>query len=585
MKKLLLLLLCLAMLLSCAACGEEEEDAKEVGAEVPVYLSTPIVNFDPAFAYTDEATTQVLRLLYMGLTVLDDNGKVKPGLAKEWKIVEDEEENIYALEFTLKKNACWSDGTAVTSTDFVYAWTRLLEPTFTSEAASLLFDISNARAYKNCEITSQFEIGIIPLETDVLRVEFDKRIDYDQFLLNCTALALSPVSEDYVIIHNDWASNPTLVSTCGPFTVRRFKQGERLILERNSYYLRGERDDADKYVRPKSIVVDLSLTAQEQLQKFEDGSIVFMGYIPLDSRSAYAEDKRLEVTDTLTTHTYYFNVDKAPFDDVNVRTALSLAISRTEIANQLVFAKAAEGFLPDKAWNTSRKNSFREEGTALFSGDANLTKAKELINAANLTAQEKKITITIRPNEVDQKVASIIKTEWEKLGFSVTIKERGTASWKAGAAGNATDYDLIRDYFRQDFYAKDFDVIAIDQTMLTPDPMSLLASYAKDFCGVAIPEITVGEYNTAHITGYHNPQYDDLIEQAYATENDKERALILHKAEEKLAADMPAMPVFVYQNAYLISKDLKKISYDYAGVYNFIDLKLKDFEKYLTTEE
>ncbi len=585
MKKLLLLLLCLAMLLSCAACGEEEEEEEEVGAEVPVYLSTPIVNFDPALAYTDEATTQVLRLLYTGLTVLDDNGKVQPGLASEWKIVEDEEKNIYALEFTLKKNVCWSDGTAVTSTDFVYAWTRLLEPTFTSEAASLLFDISNARAYKNCEITSQFEIGIIPLETDVLRVEFDEQIDYDQFLLNCTALALVPVSEDYVTIHNDWASNPTLVSSCGPFTVRRFKQGERLILERNTYYLRSERDAEDKYVRPKSIVIDLSLTAQEQLQQFENGSIVFMGYIPVDSRGDYVDDKRLEVTDTLTTHTYYFNVDKAPFDDVNVRTALSLAISRTEIANQLIFAKAAQGFLPELAWNTSRKNSFREEGTALFSGDADLTKAKELINAANLTAQEKKITITIRPNEVDQKVASIIKTEWEKLGFSVTIKERGTASWRAGSSGNSTDYDLIHDYFREDYYAKNFDVIAVDQTMLTPDPMSLLATYAKDFCGVAVDEITVGEYNTAHITGYYNPQYDDLIEQAYAADNAKERAIILHKAEEKLAADMPAMPVFVYQNAYLISKDLKKIAYDYAGVYNFTDLKLKDFEKYLTTEE
>ncbi len=590
MKKLLMLLLCLAMILSCVACGGsdadgKEEEEKEVGAEVPVYLSTPIVNFDPAFAYTDEATTQVLSLLYMGLTVLDENGKVKPGLAEEWEIIENEEENEYAIEFTLKENVGWSDGTAVTSTDFVYAWTRLLDPTFTSEAAALLFDISNARAYKNCDISSQFEIGIIPLETDILRVEFDEPIDYDRFLVNCSALALAPVAEDYVIIHEDWATNPTLITTCGPFTVRRFKAGENLILERNTYYLRGERDASDKYVRPKSIIIDLSLSAQEQLQKFEDDAIVFMGYIPLDSRSEYQDDKRLELKDTLTTHTYYFNTEKAPFDNVNVRTALSLAISRTDIATQVVFAKAAEGFLPEKAWNTSRKNSFREEGTALISGDANLAKAQELINAANLSGEDKKIDLVIRPNEVDQKVASIVKTAWESLGFQVNIVEKGTSRWAAGTNGNKTDYDLVRDSFREAYYAKEFDVIAIDQTMLTPDPMSLLQTYAMDFCGVAVKDIVTGEYQTAHMTGYHSPAYDDLIEQAYVAESDKERAILLHKAEEKLVADMPAMPIFVYQNAYLIDKDLKKINYDYAGTYNFIKLKLKNFEDYLTTEE
>lgn len=588
MKKLLLLLLCTTMILSCVACGSEEDKDKkkeEIGAEIPVYLSTPIYNFDPAYAYTDEATTQVLSLLYMGLTTLSEDGKVKPGLAKEWKIIKNSKKNEYAIEFTLQKNARWSDGTAITSTDFVYSWTRLLDPEFTSEAAALLYDIHNARAYKNCDISSQFDIGIIPLETNILRVEFDREIDFDRFLVNCASLSLAPVYEDYVIIHKDWATNPTLLVTCGPFMVRAFKSGVRLVLDRNQYYLRGERDASDKYVRPKTLIIDLSLTAEEQLQKFEDGSIFFMGYIPVDSRAKYRDDKRLVLKDTMTTHTYYFNTTKAPFDNADVRNALSLAIDRAAIAQKLVFATAAEGYIPAAAWNTTRKNSFRENGTALVASSADMTKAQSLIASAGLNASDMNIQLSIRPNEVDRVVAEMVKNAWEQLGFKVQIKELEVKKYPNSATGgNSTEYELLKDELRDALYAGNFDVIAVDATMLTPDPMSMLSTYAMDFCGTATADVTA-RYDVAHLSGYHNLEYDALIEQAYQTNDAKERAAILHRAEELLIKEMPAMPLFVYQNSFLVSSELSKIKYDCMGNYIFIDLKLKNFKKYLKTEK
>jgi len=136
MKKILSLILCLVMLISTfISCTEKDEDK---GAAIPVYLTTEIKNFDPAFAYTDEASIKVLGLIYEGLTTIDENGKVKGVIAKSWKYKSVPEDDYYVLEFQLIETA-WSDGRVLSADDFVYAWKRILEPEFHSDAASMLF--------------------------------------------------------------------------------------------------------------------------------------------------------------------------------------------------------------------------------------------------------------------------------------------------------------------------------------------------------------------------------------------------------------------------------------------------------------
>ncbi len=572
MKKVLALLLCALMCLSFVACGDDGK----IGAQVPVYLSTPIYNLDPAYAYTDEATAQVLNLLYTPLLTLDDDGDIQEGLAEDWEIISSEEDDEYAIEFTLNPNAKWSNGIQITSTDFMYSWARILDPEFTGEAAQLLFDVKNARDYKIGELSSQFDMGIIPLETDVLRVEFDHEINFDRFLVNCASLALAPVYEDNAAGFADWASNVALNVSCGPFKVRSFKAGERLVLERNDNYMRSKHDDYDKYVRPQRLIFDMTMTASEQVAAFDNNQLFFIGYVPLDNRATYQDSDYLETSDSLTTHTYYFNTERAPFDDADVRRALSLAISRDDIANQIVFAKPAQGFVPESAWDIKQKASFRENSKVQIATAADLATAQTLIAGANLTAQEKQITLTIRPNEIDRAVAQSVKTAWAQLGFTVTIRELSYTRYEDANSG----YDFMRDNFRLALYQGDFDVIAVDATMLTPDPFSLLSTYAASFSGSATSDVTKA-YDGTHLSGYHNLMYDSVIEQAYATSNAKERSLLLHNAERILIEEMPAMPIFVYQNAYLIHDDISKVNYDYAGNYDLRKMKLKNFEEYL----
>ena len=234
MKKTLSLLLCLIMVTAVlAGCGLKDGDK---GAIIPVYLATSIENFDPAYALHDDAATKVLGLIYEGLTYIDDEGNLQKAMAKNWTYKADPEENEYILEIELNTTA-WSDGRQVSADDYVFAWKRLLEPEFASEAANLLYEIKNARAVKAGEMTID-DLGLYAADTTLIQVQFEQDTDYMQFLENCASIALYPLREDKVVKLVNWGSNTATMVTSGPFTLKTYKPGISMTLERNVYYYR-----------------------------------------------------------------------------------------------------------------------------------------------------------------------------------------------------------------------------------------------------------------------------------------------------------------------------------------------------------
>ena len=94
-------------------------------------------------------------------------------------------------------------------------------------------------------------------------------------------------------------------------------------------------------------------------------------------------------------------------------------------------------------------------------------------------------------------------------------------------------------------------------------------------------DMTTGLYELeSHISGYSNPEYDALIEQAYAEKNATKRATLLHQAEAMLMNDMPIMPLVELQSGYLVGKDLKGVKTNYYGMPDFTGATLKNASKY-----
>lgn len=570
MKKILSLILCMVILIfSIVGCTQKDEDK---GAAIPVYLSTEVKNFDPAYAYTDEASMKVLGLLFEGLTSIDKNGKIKGEMAKSWKYKSVPEEDLYILEFQLIETA-WSDGRVLSADDFVYAWKRILEPEFHSEAASMLFSIKNAKAVKKGDMSID-DLGIYAVDTYVLQVQFETDIDYNLFLEYCASPALVPLREDAVNKEEDWATNPSILVTNGPFTIRTFTVGGQTTIERNIYYKRNIEDDSiKKYVTPYRLVEDYTTDAAAQLAAFDNGTVLYISELPLSQRAAYAD--RVTIEDTMNTHTYFFNTKKAPFDDPNVRKALSMAIDRNAIASLVTYAVPATGIVNGKGvFDANTKTSFREAGGDLISASADLAGAKNLVSGVS----DKEFTITIRPNEVDRAVAEYCKGVWAELGFTVDIRELGTVAYQSPA-----EYDLHNDLFTDAYEAGDFDVIAIDWQTLSTDAWSTLAPFAKQFAGGA-KKLTAGEFDDVpHITGYDDDAYNALMDEIFAIKDRAGRLAKLHEAEKMLVDSMPVMPIFTYQHAYLVSGELSGIkTKPWYGLNLFAKTKFKNYESFET---
>lgn len=574
MKKIIALLLTLVTVLALfAGCGKKA-DPDDKGAVIPVYLTDEVGNFDPAYGNLDDAAMKVMSLLYEGLFKYDANGKVVKAVAKSVKVLDKPKKDYYAIEITLK-NTAWSDGTPVLASDFIYAWKRILESDFRGEAANMLFCIKNARAVHDGDATID-DLGITDVSTKTIRIEFEGKTDYNQFYEYLASPMLVPLREFQVgRVPEDWSSNPSIMVSNGPFMVRSYTQGTKMILERNEDYFRGKDDPIDKSVTPFRLEINFAATAEEIMAAYNSGELVYVGDIPLANRKELLDSGKVKVSDTMSVMSVIFNTKNELLADANVRNALSLALDRNKIAELLTFAKPAEGLIADGVFNTDngkKKPSFREKGEALIAASANEAKAKELLGG-----KKGEIKLVCRNNEEELAVAEYIKSVWEKLGFTVKVDDLGVSAYK-----DKNDLNLVKDKYNNAYEAGNFDVILVDYLMFATDAFGNLASFAKTFAGGAMDmNVEDGNYQlTPHISGYDNPEYDAIIEKAYKETDKNKRADLLHQAEKLLMTDMPIAPLVQLKNGYISNSDISGIKTNYYGAFMFTKAVLKNRDKY-----
>ena len=186
------MLLLVSTLVSCGSEDDSQEEDK--GAVISVYIGDEIRNWDPALMYTQASAVRFFSLVYEGLTRITDEGKLEYALAKEITIIENPEENEYKMQIELIETA-WSDGRQLSADDVIYAWKRILKPSFQSTACAMLYDIKNARAVRNGDATID-DLGLEALDTTLLQITFEGPTDYDLFLEYCASPALVPLRED-----------------------------------------------------------------------------------------------------------------------------------------------------------------------------------------------------------------------------------------------------------------------------------------------------------------------------------------------------------------------------------------------------
>jgi len=603
-----LILAVIFILMAFTACHDRKIDGEIYkGAELRLYLNEMVYELDPALCLNNDSALQVCSLIYETLFSIDEDGKLVNQLVKDYEIKTDTKNDEYKLEITLRSDVSWTDGTAISADDVVFAWKRILDPEFNSDAACLLYDIKNAKEAKagDCSID---DVGIYADNT-LLTISFDQEINYEAFLYNLTSIALAPLRESVVSKNGDWAKKPATTLCSGPFMLRRTNYGmdtsnkadmayATLILERNPYYHRKATDKyIDNGVTPYKIIIDYSKTKEEVLTAYESGEgtdrVFYVGDIALSKRAEYKDTAT--VSNLLSTHTYYLNenaeIKKADgtteklFAIKNVRLALSKVIDRNALAEMVVFAQAATGFVPNGIFNsTNAKTLFRTEGGSLIASEADKAAAEQLLKDANIKASDYTFSVMVRSeDEVHVAIAEKVVEAWASLGFNVTVNKVSPEINDEKLAGEDVK-DIYDDIFAEKFYANKYEVIAIDVQANAPYATSFLAPYATGYSGqgqdLSSRDILPA---TAHSTGFDNADYTAKIAAVYATQNYDERATLLHEAEQMLVGEMPTIPLLFNQQATLTSSDLKKVEVNYYGCHNFTDAALKNWVDYVET--
>ncbi len=603
MKKILSLTLALAMCLLCfVGCTKiEDNDPDGKGAKIDVYMGTKVYDLDPAIAYTDENTSKILSLIFEGLMTIDEKGNLKKALMDEYEISVNEKTGVTQMKLTINETY-WSDGSLVQTNDIIYAWKRILDPAFETEASTMLFCIKGAYERKMGEI-GEDDIGIYSTSKDTMVIEFEEGADTDEFLYSLASLALVPVRETKVKTYPDtWSKKSSDLSTNGPFKVKKFSsvEGEQLILERNTYYYLSQQTSTealDKYVTPYQIIfhcaepLDLSVVYSEDYDKdiislISEGNIFYASNLTgsvLDNFNS----SDIQYKDIASTYSYYFNTSSEIGSNASVRYALSIALDRAAIADALENGStAATGLVPSMIFNTKKGTSFRDKGGDILSSSANIAEAQQILTNAGVNpADYEEIYLYYLKDSTndsyqsastengfgymskEKTIATYAKQAWEQLGFKVVLKGVTAAEYAEVYANGS------------------YDVIGLDYQMLSSYPIYALASFAKAYSGRVLETETesgVSYTQLTHVTGYYNEAYDALIASAFAATSQSEKAELLHQAEELLVKDAPVVPVIFNSEAYVTS-GLSELKTNFWGATDFKKAYLNNYVDYLAT--
>ena len=585
MKRILSLLLVVVMLLcTLTACAPKDD-----GAQIAVYISDVIYDLDPTDYYADKNAEQVMSLLYEPLFRISKKGKLECAAAKEYEV--DEKTRTVVIEL---RESYWSNGQRVTAEDFIYAWRdRILEPNNQNPAAALFYDIENALAIKQGK-ESLYTFGAVRSDIYEITITYREGADVERLLYNLASVATAPVSQNSVSTAEDyWSKQPASTTTNGPFQVATYDiEAGNFTLTRNvGYHQKTTVKNYTKNVTPYTLYTFYSGDEAFGLSysQIEDDVVFYMGNAPLAERAEY--QKKATVADALSTYAYVFNTANPLFADANVRLALSLVIDRAAIAEALTFGTPATSLIAGSKTET------------VISTSAKKALAEEALAKASLTGIQKAFTLTVENDEESLKIAELVKSAWESLGFTVTVKpvdaihtvldtntgktaldkngdpitaatkenhvaisdDAIQAAVKAAAAGNA-----------------DFDVLAIDVPMYSIDPFVALAAFTSEMNGNGV-DFATETYRT-HISGFTNAEYDALLEAAYRRSGTA-RENALADAEKLLMEQSPIVPIIYNQNFAFTHRHLKGVKADGLGNFSFTEASLRKYKKYLPGKE
>lgn len=449
-----------------------------------------------------------------------------PGMAESWTISKDGK--VYT--FKLRANAKWSDGSPFTASDFVYSWTRLLDPKTASEYAYQGYYIKNGKAFNEGKIKDASQLGLKAIDDRTFEVTLEQPVPF--FLSLLYHHSLYPVPRKAIEAHKEKWTRPENMVSNGAFKLDKWEMNQVISVVKNPNYW----DAATTTLERVNFWPIEKADTEEKM--FRSGKLHVTETVPLEKVSTWQADKSgvYNQHPYLGVYYYWFNVTKKPLDDKRVRQALALAIDRDRIVKYVTKA----GQIPATFFTPPGTGGYNPK-PRLPADLSQLDKAKKLLADAGYPNGKGLPPIEILFNTQDghKKIAEAIQQMWkENLGINVTLINQ---EWKVYLDTLRTkNYMTARAGWIGDYN----------------DPNTFLDMFMTD--------------NGNNRCGFANKAYDAILEKASKEQDTAKRLALFDQAEAILMDEVPVMPIYIYTRTYLLKPEVQGF---YANVEDIHPLK------------
>lgn len=465
--------------------------------------------YDPGLT-SETFAAPIIGNTFEGLIRHDAEGNIVPAMAESWEISED------GLTYTFHlRDANWSDGKPVTAQDFLYAWTRVLDPAAGAKNPAMFYLIAGAEeAYNN---GGEGEIAISAPDDKTFTFTLANRVPYMMQMLTYTNFF--PVRQDIVEADPEgWTRNPATFVGNGPFRVTAFNFGESVVFEKNPEYYDAEAVSLD------TLTFRLIPEQATALAAFESGEVQGIEAVPSPEipRLSASSDAFMVVPSLGTTYAF-FNPAQDPIDDVRVRQALSMAIDRQEII-EFVLQSAdvpATGLVPFGM--TIAGEDFRD-GTDTFGlgPNANAEAAQALLAEAGYPNGEgfpATIFVTYTSPPIERMLEAIQQQWKDNLNIDVAI--------------TATEWQVFYDEVQK----VEYQIAQMGWGADYPHPMTFLDVFLGD--------------SPNNLARWQNADYDAAIATAKSAADEVASLAAMREAEAILMNEHIILPMY-HRYAYMM---------------------------------
>jgi len=507
-----------AALMLLAACGKRETPV-EAGIRTRTLL---VGNFaEPAtldphamVALTD---FRVVQSLFEGLTALDEStAQPLPAVAERWETSADG----LTYTFHLRSSAKWSNGDRVTAGDFVYAFRRILTPAFGAPYSYMLWPIKHAEAFNKGTLTDFAAVGVSAPDEATLRVVLERPTSYLPALAAHSSWFPVPRAtiEKFGRLEardSVWTLPGNIVSN-GPFTLQEWRPNARIVVARNPLYW-GAADNALERVMFFPIE-----NADTEERNFRAGQLHVTHGVSSSKIPSYRQrtPDQLRIGPLLATSYLNFNVTKPPLNNPKVRKALALTLDRRAISERIF-----DGAFPPAT-------AFVPPGCGGYRPPAGLPEDFGAARAALAEAGFPEgrglppLPLQVDNNQRSLRTAEIIQALWLKeLGVRVTIE---TLEQKT----HFQNQQNLAHTIAWSGWSADY-----------PDAYNFLEIFRTG--------------NGNNWSGWANPAYDALLDEANRNVDPARRFELLQRAEALMLEDVAMVPLFNQASLFLLHPAVK----------------------------